>query len=359
MSDALGRYLVVGAGGVGVAVAVALHDARRPVVLVARGPALDRIRNHGVRYSRPTGTRTVRLDTVAGPGEVTLRRGDVLVLATKAQHVAGILADWAWRPVFDGDTEIGTATDHLTVVTLQNGLESERLAARWFDRVIGGTTLVAARHLTPGEVHVANTPRTGQILLGAYPSARQRPDLVAGVSAVSDDLRAGGWLSQPVRAVGRWKAWKLLANIGNAVQVLAGECDVIDDLQQGVLAEARAALSAAGYTFAEPADELEYNPAHAAISIGGSFVPGQFSTWQSFARGSSSEVDYLNGEIVLLGRLHGVPTPLNAAVQKLLGRAAAAKEPPGVRSAAEVFELAGDPRATIRPAYVRQTAIGA
>ena len=59
----------------------------------------------------------------------------------------------------------------------------------------------------------------------------------------------------------------------------------LDDLQQGVVAEARAALSAAGYTFAEPADELEYNPAHAAISVGGSFVPGQFSTWQSFARG--------------------------------------------------------------------------
>ena len=37
------------------------------------------------------------------------------------------------------------------------------------------------------------------------------------------------------------------------------------------------------------------------------------STWQSLARGASTtEVDWLNGEIVLLGRLHGVPTPVNS-----------------------------------------------
>ena len=32
------------------------------------------------------------------------------------------------------------------------------------------------------------------------------------------------------------------------------------------------------------------------------------------------EVDYLNGEIVTLGRLHGVPTPANAVVQRLANR---------------------------------------
>ena len=31
----------------------------------------------------------------------------------------------------------------------------------------------------------------------------------------------------------------------------------------------------------------------------------------------SIESDYLNGEIVKIGRLHGVPTPANAALQKI------------------------------------------
>jgi 2-dehydropantoate 2-reductase len=40
------------------------------------------------------------------------------------------------------------------------------------------------------------------------------------------------------------------------------------------------------------------------------------STWQSFVRGRASiETDYLNGEIVLLGALHGVLTPYNRVLQ--------------------------------------------
>ena len=39
------------------------------------------------------------------------------------------------------------------------------------------------------------------------------------------------------------------------------------------------------------------------------------STWQSLAAGLPVEVDHLNGEIVLLGRLHGVPTPVNEMLQ--------------------------------------------
>jgi 2-dehydropantoate 2-reductase len=38
------------------------------------------------------------------------------------------------------------------------------------------------------------------------------------------------------------------------------------------------------------------------------------STWQSLARGLPLETEHLNGEIVRLGRLHGVPTPVNTAV---------------------------------------------
>jgi 2-dehydropantoate 2-reductase len=61
------------------------------------------------------------------------------------------------------------------------------------------------------------------------------------------------------------------------------------------------------------------------------------STWQSLARGKRVvEADYLNGEIVLLGRLHGVPTPINAGLQALANRMAREGLPPGSMSAAEV-----------------------
>ena len=41
------------------------------------------------------------------------------------------------------------------------------------------------------------------------------------------------------------------------------------------------------------------------------------------------EADYLNGEIVLLGRLHGVPTPANETARRLVQRAARQGLQPG------------------------------
>jgi 2-dehydropantoate 2-reductase len=46
-------------------------------------------------------------------------------------------------------------------------------------------------------------------------------------------------------------------------------------------------------------------------------VKGPNSLGQSLARGSAgTEVDFRAGEIVLLGRLHGVPTPVNQRIQR-------------------------------------------
>jgi 2-dehydropantoate 2-reductase len=54
------------------------------------------------------------------------------------------------------------------------------------------------------------------------------------------------------------------------------------------------------------------------------------STWQSLARGAGAvEADYLNGEIVLLGRLHGVPTPANETARRLVNRHARDGARPG------------------------------
>jgi Ketopantoate reductase PanE/ApbA C terminal len=55
-------------------------------------------------------------------------------------------------------------------------------------------------------------------------------------------------------------------------------------------------------------------------------VPGysdsMSSTWQRLARSAASiETDYLNGEIVLLGREVGIPTPVNELLQELGPRA--------------------------------------
>ena len=63
--------------------------------------------------------------------------------------------------------------------------------------------------------------------------------------------------------------------------------------------------------------------------IGGTERSGG-STWQSLERGLGTvETDYLNGEIVLLGRLHGVATPANELLQRLTADAARGGTAPG------------------------------
>jgi 2-dehydropantoate 2-reductase len=50
----------------------------------------------------------------------------------------------------------------------------------------------------------------------------------------------------------------------------------------------------------------------------------------------SIETDYLNGEIALLGQLHGVPTPYNRALQRVANRMARQGQQPGSVTLAEL-----------------------
>jgi 2-dehydropantoate 2-reductase len=65
---------------------------------------------------------------------------------------------------------------------------------------------------------------------------------------------------------------------------------------------------------------------------------GGGSSWQSLARGTGRiETDYLNGEIVLLGRLHGVATPVNERLQRVANELARTGAPPGTFTEADLL----------------------
>ncbi len=105
----MSRYIVIGAGGVGVTFAAELQRAGRDVVLVARGAQLEFLRAGKMHYLRPDGTRYLDLPAVGDPAEVDLTPDDVLVLATKTQDAEAAIADWAWRPVRHPDGSLRQA----------------------------------------------------------------------------------------------------------------------------------------------------------------------------------------------------------------------------------------------------------
>ena len=103
--------------------------------------------------------------------------------------------------------------------------------------------------------------------------------------------------------------------------------------------EGRAALVAAGIEHHdEVVDDIGARWELLDIKAIGGRERGGSSSWQSLARGAGTiETDYLNGEIVLLGRLHGVPTPLNEAICRLADDAVREGVGPGQLSIDELF----------------------
>jgi thiosulfate/3-mercaptopyruvate sulfurtransferase len=310
------RYIIIGAGAIGSTVAAQLHLAGIPAVLVARGEHGGAIREHGLRYLRPSCEQMVPVPVAGSAREVELTADDVLVLATKTQDTEAALQEWSWRPAGDG-----VAAD-LPIVSLQNGLENERAALRRFRTVFGAALWLPASYLRPGEVSAKGAEKPGILWVGQYPTGDD-----SRLFQIADDFRAADFGVQIVSDLPHWKAGKLLNNLGNAVDALYGRDEKVSaELRR----EARRVFKAAGMTAADLAAESEIDLSLAIPAEKSTDARGGSSTWQSLARGTGSvEGAFLNGEIVLLGRLHGVPTPLNEAVQHRLGVAAERREAPG------------------------------
>jgi 2-dehydropantoate 2-reductase len=196
-------------------------------------------------------------------------------------------------------------------------------------------------------VEASGAPFAGMLQVGRYPSG-----IDPTAQRVSADLEKSRFLA-PVRAdVMRWKYSKLLDNLNNAIEALCGpehtgfggapRSPDAADLYRLTRAEGTAVLAAAGLAYASRAELTELRGDRVRIeSVNGSARSGG-SSWQSLTRGTGTiEADFLNGEIVLLGRLHGIPTPVNAALQRLANQAAAQRRAPGFLTPGQVLAAAG------------------
>lgn len=296
----IARYIVYGAGGIGATLGAALFRAGCAVVLIARGAQLEALREKGLEYATPAGREVLRLPVAGHPDELVLAPGDAVVLAMKTQDTLPALEALAAQ-----------AGPELPVLCAQNGVENERLALRRFRRVVGLAVWVPARFVVPGVV--LNYSSGAPIELGAVPSGVD--DLTRTVLA---DLLRAGFAAQAREDVLAWKHVKLLTNAVTSLEAVCEGGEDLADLRAAVEAEGMACLRAAGLRVV-PAVEYAERVAFAVSRLGE--IDGRprqgGSSAQSLERGLGSiETDYINGEIVMLGRQHGIPTPVNEAIQR-------------------------------------------
>lgn len=323
------RYVVLGAGAIGGVIGGRLALAGCDVTLIARGAHLEALVARGLELREPDATQVLELPAVSSPAEASLRDGDCVLLCTKTQQSEVALDELRTAA---GDAEI-------FVCCAQNGIENERLALRRFAAVYGMRVILAGTHLEPGVVEVATAPVYGVLDVGCYPRGRDtRCDELAA------DLRRAGFDAQASEAVMSLKHRKLLSNLANALQAVAGDGDgpAAARVRSVLETEGRACLAAAGLEVAGEEDEAPRRERRGPLRpVAGALRRGS-SSWQSLTRQTGDvEADFLNGEVVLLGRLHGVATPANSLLQRLAVEAARKRQPPGTVEIEEIVSLLG------------------
>ena len=319
------RYVILGAGAIGCAIGGRLFEHGHDVVLVARGAQEAALAGRGLELRDADRTVKLPIASTSSPAEAGFDEGDIAILATKTQHSEALLAQLA-----------ACAPASTPVVCAQNGVENERLALRRFSNVQAMCVILPATYLEPGVVEVSHGPLTGILDVGRYPSGVD--DVTRRIAA---DLNASSFESRADAKVMAQKYLKLQSNVGNAIEAASGtrtDEPAAAELWRLARAEAARCFEAAGIEVADADEDARRRTAlgpHRAV--GGRPRPGG-SSWQSLVRGTGNiEADWLNGEIVLLGRLHGIATPVNELLRSTANRMVVDKLAPGSIPAADLL----------------------
>lgn len=323
------RFIIYGAGGIGGPLGLFLAETGAEVVLIARGEHLRRLQDGGLTVHAGDGSRTLKVPAVGHPCNLEPRDTDVVVLTMKTQDTEAALRDLQ-SAGFDPWTT--------PIFCVQNGLANERIAMRYFARVYGVMIVIPGIYLEPGVTYNPISGNHGYMDVGRYPDGADELT-EAFVSAV----RTAGYAANTHPSVMAPKGAKFLTNLGNAMGAIAnGRGDEKPYMEQ-VYAEARACLSAAGLPFE---DEVQWNARikqsrGANVTLVGLPPGNRGSSWQSLTRGQGSiEADFLNGEVTLHGRTHGIATPYNDVLQRIANEMARLRQQPGLYTVEQLTEMA-------------------
>lgn len=296
------RIAVVGAGAMGSIFGARLAGGGHDVVLVdVARPLVDKINEAGVTVRRGEESTTTRVPATAEPSEVG--PVDLVVFFVKCYHTAPA-AELA-RPLVGPDT---------IVASLQNGWGNGDVLAAAFppEQVVVGVTYNSGLLVEPGVVvHPADQPT----LVGSFTDGDAER-----ASRVAAALESGG-LAATVASPVRPEIWKkLVLNAAtlptaaltgmNAGALVAHEH--MRELVAETAREAAAVARALGYDIS--AEER----VEAILSLLEQAGPTRASMLQDFEAGRRTEIDVINGAVVMAAEERGVPVPLNRAFVALV-----------------------------------------
>jgi 2-dehydropantoate 2-reductase len=334
------RYVIFGAGAIGIPVGGLLQQAGSRVVCVAR-PAYRDALERGVTIRQDGEEMIVKIDAVTAARELEPESNDVLIITTKSQATEAVVEELA--AIYDSAAP---------VVCLQNGVRNEEAAARHFKNVYAGLVFLAASQMEPSLITL---PHGRTIAIGRYPEGVD--DLA---EQLAENLKRAGFDAIASAHVMAMKWSKLILNLNNATFAIIDdwvEHGMADPETRRLMYEVRneglRALDAAGIEVEPPAGEPSPLRAREMTeklkqpprpTDGGASLPeGErtySSMWQDLQLGrKTGEAEHLNGVIVELGRTFGIETPYNSALLEIVNRMFDEGLKPGLYTSAELHAL--------------------
>jgi 2-dehydropantoate 2-reductase len=298
------KIAILGAGSLGCVLGGVLTEAGHDVWLINRGLAtVATLNTQGLTLRAQGIDRRIKVKAVTECSAVDVADAplDLLIVLVKSFHT-----DTAMQAA------VGLVGPHTTVLSLQNGVGHEAMIGRIVgaDRVIAGKTYVGGHVIEPALVVDGSL---GKETVIGEPSGGQSPR----TERIAAAFTAAG-LRTTVSANIQTTVWdKLLANAATgAVSAIAGlsygplyEQTLLADTAIAAVAEGMAVAKAAGIAITDS------NPREPWLKAGAGLPRGfKTSMLQSLEKGSITEIDFINGAIVDLGKQLGVPTPVNATL---------------------------------------------
>jgi 2-dehydropantoate 2-reductase len=314
-NNAVVRILIAGAGAIGGYLGARLARVGADVVLFARGPHLQAMREHGLRVHSADGDFDVRPEAT---GDLTtVGTADVVFIGVKAHSLPALAPQL--RSVFGPDTLVISTQNGIPWWFFQgyggelDGYHLERVdpggviaAAIEQRRVIGSLAYFATDIIEPGVIHHTEGNR---ISIGEPDGSRSER-----CRQVAEALVAAGFRC-PITTRIRHEIWvKLLGNVafnplsaltGGTLQDLARHPEV-SRVVRDVMQETEAVATQLGIELPVSIDQR----------IAGAERVGAHKTsmLQDYEAGRPMEIEAVIGAVVELGERLGVPMPVTRAM---------------------------------------------
>ena len=284
------RILVFGAGSIGSLIG-GLLSRKYDVTLLGRKKHMDEMKKNGLKITGKT-------NNVFYPKTATKISGkyDLIILTVKAYDTEESME--ILKPIIDSNT---------VILSLQNGLGNEEIIvnSRGNKGVLRGITNHGVIFVKPGEIHHSGM---GETVIGEIDGkTTERIKKICSIfnsvgikTRISNDIKKDVWSKtiinsaiNPITAITGLKNGYLLKILG------------LTKLMEQVCIEGMRVANKSGVFF--DFDVFEKTKKIASLTVN-----NKSSMLQDLQNRKKTEIDFINGAIVEIGKKHGIDTPLNS-----------------------------------------------